>query len=78
MMLFVVVFMVQYWAFCVYCMWTIFSEPPVTITWAGIFFSNLGGALNLVAYTMVRRKLQGVKPSEERNVGNNPTDTTKF
>ena len=61
MMLFVVVFMVQYWAFCVYCMWFLVEEPPVVITWAVVFFPNLGGMLNLMAYTVMRRRLQAVK-----------------
>ena len=53
MMLFVAVFTVQYWTFCVYCMWFLAEEPPVVITWAVAFFSNLGGML--IAYKVVRR-----------------------
>ena len=56
MMLFVAVFVLQWWASLAFSVWNIFSQPSVVIYWGAIFFSNLGGLFNGMAYTLLRRK----------------------
>jgi len=56
MMIFVFVYILQYWAFCVYSVWLVVSEPSIVILLAAVFFTNLGGVFNMLAYTLLRRK----------------------
>ena len=42
MMLFVFVYILQYWALCIFSVWGIFAEPSVVIIWFAVFCSNMG------------------------------------
>jgi|SRR6218665_2480308 len=61
MMIFVAVFILQWWTFIVYTAWTMVSDPPPTIFILAVIFINLGGIYNSIAYTIIRRKLQNQK-----------------
>ncbi len=58
MMIFVVAYVAQYWPFIVSAVWSLFTGTvaPVLVYWAVVFFCNMGGVFNCVAYTLVRRR----------------------
>ena len=61
MMIFVAVFILQWWCFVVYTVWNMVSIPPPTIFVIAVIFINLGGIYNAIAYTIIRQKLQNQK-----------------
>ena len=63
MMLFVFVYMLQYWAYAVFSVWQrVYDDVSIVVMWGAVFFSNMGGVFNTVAYTVLRRRLRGVQP----------------
>ncbi len=64
MAFFVIVYLGQYWAFCVFTFWGLFSIPSVGIICCSVVFTNLGGAFNCLAYTLIRRRYQKVGTGE--------------
>ena len=73
MMLFVAVYIGQWWAYIIYSLVGLFTapDPPhVAIMWASVFFSNMGGVFNFIAYSFVRKKQSSVSeappPSSNR------------
>jgi len=58
MMSFVAAYLAQWWTYVAYATWGIFREPHVSIIWGAVFFSNMGGVFNFLAYTFIRRKYQ--------------------
>ena len=67
MMLFVAAYICQWWAFVVHSCWEFFGQPHVSVFWAAVFFSNMGGVFNFFAYSFIRKKYQ--KVSDERSIG---------
>ena len=80
MMLFVAVFIGQWWAYVAMALWGIFGEPHVALVTCVVIFSNLGGVFNFIAYTLVRKKYQTVRDRDEgektRADQDNATQTT--
>lgn len=56
MMLFVAVYLAQWWAGSTYGFWNLFEEPHIVINVATVVFSNLGGTFNLIVYLQLQRK----------------------
>ncbi|KAK3092295.1 hypothetical protein FSP39_000918 [Pinctada imbricata] len=57
MTLFVVVFVIQYWASGIYAVWQTVGEPPIELMYPVIMFTNIGGLLNGVVYvTRIRKR----------------------
>ena len=65
MMLFVAAYIGQWWAYVVHSIWSFFGESHVTIFWGAVFFSNMGGVFNFLAYTFIRKRYQ--KVSDDRS-----------
>ena len=61
MMIFIVSFVLQYWAITLYYSWAFIEVPPLPLTFLTVSFTNQGGLFNFFAYTYVRRKYQNVK-----------------
>ena len=60
-MLFVGVFVLQYWTAAVFNAWQSGGKPPLAIIWCAVFFPNQGGLLNAFAYTILRRRQRAVE-----------------
>lgn len=56
MMLFVAVYIAQWWSYVTYAVWNLFAEPHVVIMVASVLFSNLGGMFNLLTYILMKRQ----------------------
>ena len=56
MSLFVAAFFIQWWVVAVYGVWALFGTIPQVFFIILIFFSNIGGILNLGVYVIIRRK----------------------
>ena len=66
MSVFVLVFLVQWWAMAVYGLWS-FIDPqavPATIYHLVTTFSNVGGILNFIVYIYIRRRLHSFQTSQ--------------
>jgi len=61
MMLFIVAYILQYWEYITYALWLVFGKPSVVIMEATVIFTNQGGVLNMLAYTLLRRMSLGVQ-----------------
>ena len=72
MLLFVAAFILQWWAYVIYCIWNFFTEPHVVIIVGAVTFSNMGGLFNFLAYTYIRKKQANVQPGTSTE----PTATT--
>ena len=55
MMIFVLAFLVQWWAWAVQSIWAYFEFPALWMIVATVAFTNSGGVLNAFAYTIMRR-----------------------
>ncbi len=66
MMLFVAAFLVQWWTVMMLGTWAFFSIPHVSVAIMSVFFCNLGGLFNLIAYTVIRKRSQKVAPNSTR------------
>ncbi len=71
MMLFVAAFLVQWWPLIMFGTWAVFALPHVSIIILAVFFCNLGGVFNLIAYTVIRKRSRKVAP----NSGQSTTQT---
>jgi hypothetical protein len=65
MMLFVAAYIGQWWAMITFITWKIFSEPHISIAWAAVFFSNMGGVFNFFAYSFIKKKYQKVSDEQK-------------
>ena len=74
MMLFVLAYIVQWWAFVTFAFWGLFSMPHFIIMWAAVCFSNLGGLFNFLAYTYVRKR-QTANAVEDSSTATGTTGT---
>ncbi len=63
MMIFVVAYVAQWWPLIVSAVWGLFTGTVahVVVLWAAVFFCNMGGVFNCVAYTVIRRRYQRVQ-----------------
>src|SRR6218665_515255 len=61
MLVFVGVFILQWWSFTLYNIWALVTTPPAPVLVIAVIFINLGGIYNAIAYTIIRRKLQNQK-----------------
>ena len=68
MMIFVVVFIFQWWPNTMLFLWGFVSTPPPQINMLSGFITNMGGVYNCIAYTIIRRWLQKEAAAEERSV----------
>ena len=68
MMIFVVVFIFQWWPNTLLFLWGFVSTPPPQINMLSGFIINMGGVCNCIAYTFIRRSLQKEAATEERSV----------
>jgi len=76
MMIFVLVYLLQFWAYLVYSMWLVFAEPSIAILWGTVFFTNLGGVLNMFAYTLLRRRSLRVQLESQGTMFQNHSTTS--
>ena len=60
LMLFVAVYIIQYWAIVVYALCDVFGTPNYGLAICCVLFGNMGGLFNFVAYTLVRKRQQSV------------------
>ena len=65
MLLFVAVYLWQWWSFVVQALWGLAEAPHVAIYITGVLIINLGGVYNAVAYTVIRRKYASVGTANE-------------
>ena len=65
MLVFVAVYMAQWWAYVVYSIWELIGVPHVVIRVCSVSFSNIGGLFNFVAYTLVRRRYAHVQQATQ-------------
>ena len=56
MMVFITAYFVQFWAVTVFAIWNMFTEPPLGLYLMVVTCSNVGGLLNLMAYTLIRKR----------------------
>ncbi len=56
MMLFVAAFLIQWWFLILFGTWALLSLPHVSEVIQVVFFCNLGGVFNLIAYTEIDPK----------------------
>ena len=56
MMVFILVFLLQWWPWSTQAIWSRFTQPPNWLMVCVVLFCNLGGVLNAFAYTFLRRK----------------------
>ena len=68
MMIFVVVFLFQWWPVTVFYIWSFIDAPPAELTVVSGFITNMGGVYNCIAYTVIRRRLQRQAAAQERVV----------
>ena len=61
MLLFVAAFILQWWAYVIYCLLSFFTEPHVVIVVGAVTFSNMGGLFNFLAYTYIRKRQASVQ-----------------
>ena len=54
LMLFVAAYMIQWWAYVTYSIWSLFANPHIVMFVLTVIFTNMGGVFNFVAYTFVR------------------------
>ena len=57
--LFVVAYMMQWFPAVVQGFWTFIANPHVSVIVMVVFFTNIGGVFNCVAYTVIRLKYSG-------------------
>ena len=67
MMLFVLVYLWQWWAFVVQALWGLVETPHIIIYILGVFIINLGGVYNALAYTFIRKKYSRVGADGEES-----------
>ena len=58
MMIFVAVFIFQWWSLVMSNIWFLVETPPPWVIIITVTLVNMGGIYNLVAYTIIRRRLQ--------------------
>ena len=58
MMIFVAVFIFQWWTLVMSNIWFLLGTPPSWVIILTVGIVNMGGVYNLVAYTIIRRRLQ--------------------
>ena len=68
MMIFVFVFIFQWWPNTLFFTWGIFAPPPNELAVVMGFITNMGGVYNCVAYTVIRRRLQQQAAAQEKSV----------
>jgi len=74
-MMFVTAFILQWWPLVLFNFWVMFSPPPAEMLLLAVFVLNFGGVFNCIAYTIIKRKLQGgAKPTT--NVAKGPVQVT--
>ena len=56
LMVFILVFLLQWWPWSTQAIWSRFTQPPNWLMVCVVLFCNLGGVLNAFAYTFLRRK----------------------
>lgn len=70
MLLFVGVYLWQWWTFVVQALWSFAEDPAVEFYIVSVLVINLGGVYNAVAYTIIRRKYAQVGSSDETKTTN--------
>ena len=66
-MLFVAVYLAQWWSYVVFAVWLLISEPHMSIRVGAVLFSNMGGVFNMITYIMMlRQKQNSAKVDTER------------
>lgn len=60
MLIFVAVYLFQWWSYVVQALWSFAGPPAVELYILSVVVINLGGVYNAVAYTIIRRKYASV------------------
>ena len=58
MMVFVIVFILQWWSLALFNIWSLITPPPAVLLVLPVALINLGGVYNCIAYTVIRRRLR--------------------
>ena len=61
MLIFVAVFILQWWSLTLFNVWVLVVTPPSAVLVLSVLLINLGGVYNCIAYTIIRRRLQRQK-----------------
>ena len=75
MMIFVVVFIFQWWPMVLASTWLLLAQPPDAVFMIFVVIVNLRGVYNCVAYTLIRRRFK--KQQQQAKVTNGPKDATQ-
>jgi hypothetical protein len=62
MLLFVAVYLFQWWAFVAQAIWSFAGSPADAMYIVTVFFVNLGGVYNALVCTIIRRKYSSTGP----------------
>ncbi|ELT88208.1 hypothetical protein CAPTEDRAFT_186432 [Capitella teleta] len=65
MLLFVGVYLWQWWTFVVQALWSFAEDPAVEFYILSVLIINLGGVYNAIAYTIIRKRYASVGANEE-------------
>lgn len=80
MSLFVFAYFVEWWPLFVFGFWSLFSNTvPQVLMHCLVIFANIGGILNLIVYTIIRRRHSGDQEPAEKAIkhsDSNKTSTT--
>lgn len=61
MLIFVAVFILQWWSLTLFNVWVLVATPPSAVLVLSVLLINFGGVYNCIAYTVIRRRLQRQK-----------------
>ncbi|ELU01214.1 hypothetical protein CAPTEDRAFT_205792 [Capitella teleta] len=65
MMLFVAVYLFQWWTYVAQALWSFAGPPAVELYILSVFLINLGGVYNALVYTIIRKKYSGAAADSE-------------
>jgi hypothetical protein len=77
MMIFVAVYLFQWWTYVVQALWSFAGPPAVELYILSVVVINLGGVYNAIAYTIIRRKYASVGAAEGGSGGAATTNATQ-
>ena len=68
MLMFVVVYIIQYFVYVVQALWSLAETPSGWIYVPAVLLCNAGGVYNFIAYTVIRKKYVFSKTNPNHNV----------
>lgn len=68
MMLFVAIYLIQWWPMVVYGFWAMAQQPHWSITLTTVIIVNQGGSFNFFVYTWMRKKLARTEVTNQNDM----------